>query len=320
MKKVCMILSVFALATVAAAEDTASRARELAASGQRVEALRILEAHLSTNPADNDARTLYGVVLSWEGRYEEARAVLERAIEIDPLNDDARQALANVERWSRGPRERSEYFAGLQYDAYDDSSDWVEPFVSAKIPTSAGAFVARASHARRFSLRDEMAEVEFYPRFGGRSYAWLSAGMATDGVLYPDTRLGAEIFHVIGRGVELSAGARYLGFDDSVMVYSASAGLYRGNWYFAGRGYHADGTSAGQLVVRRYFGDEGHYYGLRAGVGRDEIRSGSDLDSLDRTEVVAEALLPVSRGFVVNVRAGGGEGKMTGMVALGYRR
>ena len=105
-----------------------------------------------------------------------------------------------------------------------------------------------------------------------------------------------------------------------MIVYTASAGLYRGNWYFAGRGYRADDTSAGQLVIRRYVGDEGHYFGFRAGLGRDEIRSGSDLDSLDRTEVVAEALVPIARSFVVQVRAGGGEGKGTAMVALGYRR
>lgn len=319
LKRLCVVMLVVAFASVAVAQDTLSRARELATAGQRAEALRMLEAHLISNPADNDARTLYGIVLSWDGRYEEARAVLQRAIEIDPKNDDARQALANVDRWSRRLAERAEYFAGLQYDAYDDSSDWVEPFVSAKVPTRAGPLVARASQGRRFSLQDEMVELELYPRLGNRSYAWLSGGLATDAVLYPRTRFGAEIFHVISRGVEISAGARYLGFDDSVIVYTASAGLYRGNWYFAARGYRADDTSAAQLVIRRFVG-EGHYFGFRAGVGRDEVRSASDLDSLDRTEVVAEALVPVARGFVINLRAGGGEGKGTAMIAVGYRR
>ena len=161
LRKLCAVALLFAFASAAVAQDTLLRARGLAAAGQRVEALRMLESHLASNPADNDARTLYGIVLSWEGRYEEARVVLERAIEIDPRNHDARQALANVERWSRGPAQRAEYFAGLQYDVYDDSSDWVEPFVSAKVPTSRGPIVARASQARRFSRQDEMAELEF---------------------------------------------------------------------------------------------------------------------------------------------------------------
>lgn len=320
LRNLCIAVFIIMFASVAMAQDALSRARELAGSGQRVEALRILEAHLAANPADNDARTLYGIVLSWEGRHEEARAVLERAIEIDPRNEDARLALANVDRWSRRPAGRAEYFAGLQYDAYDDSSDWVEPFLSAKLPTPAGPLVVRTSQGRRFSLQDEMVEIEFYPKLGSRSYAWLSGAVASDGVLYPDTRFGAEIFHVITRAVEISAGARYLGFDDSVMVYSASVGLYRGNWYFAGRGYRADDASAGQFVIRRYVGDEHHYFGFRVGVGRDEIRSGSDLDSLDRTEVVAEALVPVAQGFAFHVRAGGGEGKGTAMISIGYRR
>lgn len=317
---IAALLFTCTFAPAAVAQETVSRARELATAGHRVEALTMLEAHLASNPADNDARTLYGIVLAWEGRYEEARAVLARAIEIDPRNEDARQALANVERWSRGPAQRAEYFAGFQYDAYDDASAWLEAFVSAKVPTPRGPVVARASQGRRFSLEDGIVELEFYPRLGGRSYAWLSAGVATDGVLYPGTRLGAEIFGVVGGGIEVSAGARYLGFDDSVMVYSASAGISRGNWYLGGRGYRADGTSAGQLTIRRYVGDEGHYFGFRAGAGRDEIRSGSDLDSIERTEFVAEALAPISRRFVINVRAGGGEGKGTAMIAIGYRR
>ena len=47
-----------------------------------------------------DARLLYGLVLSWEGRYDEARPVLQQVLTQAPAYTDARVALMNVEYWS----------------------------------------------------------------------------------------------------------------------------------------------------------------------------------------------------------------------------
>ena len=45
----------------------------LATNGHRPEALQALEDYLHGSPHDPDARVLYGLVLSWEGRYDDAR-------------------------------------------------------------------------------------------------------------------------------------------------------------------------------------------------------------------------------------------------------
>ncbi len=60
----------------------------------------MLETHLSEAPRDVDARLLYGLVLSWEGRYDEARPVLQQVLTQAPAYTDARVALMNVEYWS----------------------------------------------------------------------------------------------------------------------------------------------------------------------------------------------------------------------------
>src|SRR5438270_9266942 len=59
-------------------DDTLAHARDLAFSGKehRAEALKVLERRLAASPGDNDARTFYGTLLSWEGRYDEARTQL----------------------------------------------------------------------------------------------------------------------------------------------------------------------------------------------------------------------------------------------------
>ena len=83
-------------ASVPAATDV-ERARELATSGHRDEAIRLLEVRLSQVATDTDALTLLGTVLSWEGRYDEARTQLETVVATNPTHGDALPALINVE-------------------------------------------------------------------------------------------------------------------------------------------------------------------------------------------------------------------------------
>jgi YaiO family outer membrane protein len=81
-------------------EDALKRARELAFNQQRTEAMALLEGYLQQSPTDTDARTFYGIVLSWEGRYDQARKELETVLEQYPGHGDALPALINVELWS----------------------------------------------------------------------------------------------------------------------------------------------------------------------------------------------------------------------------
>ena len=80
--------------------DPVADARKLATTGHRAEALQRLSAYLEFHATDTDARNLYGVVMSWEGRYDEARAQLQAVLERSPNNTDTLQALINLEMWS----------------------------------------------------------------------------------------------------------------------------------------------------------------------------------------------------------------------------
>ena len=85
--------------------DPVARARQLAYSGKehREEALAILKTHLEKEADDSDARVLYGLVLSWQGRYDEARVQLRQVLAGNPTHADALPALINVEFWSGHP-------------------------------------------------------------------------------------------------------------------------------------------------------------------------------------------------------------------------
>ena len=86
-------------------ESPLAKARRLAFSGRehRAEALAVLEASLKEDPSDSDVRTFYGIVLSWEGRYDESRRQLEEVLALHPNHGDAAPALVRVEIWSDHP-------------------------------------------------------------------------------------------------------------------------------------------------------------------------------------------------------------------------
>ncbi len=127
----------------AAAVDPLTEARTLATSGHRPEALSMLHERLAAAPDDNAARTLYGTILSWEGRYDEAREELTRVLRNKPDHGDALPALLNVELWSDHP-EKAETLAR---DALKRSPD--DPTLS--------LFLARALKAQ--NRRDEARAV-----------------------------------------------------------------------------------------------------------------------------------------------------------------
>ena len=293
-----------------AQEDPVAKARHLAQSGDRAQALSILEQRLKAVPTDTDARTLYGTILSWNGEFDRARQQLEMVLQQQPNNVDAQQALANVVRWSRQtPRTTNEVSAGGTIDDYQHSDSWRE----AEIDLKHREFVLRAAHGRRFGLNDDQVELEAYPRTGKRSYFYAGAGYSNHGNLYPRSRFGLEYFQGFGSGYEASLGFRRLNFSGAVNLTTASLSKYAGDWLFTLRGYHAEHANSAQLLLRRYSGDT--YVGLRIGKGstRDEIRSATDLQSLDSVEAALEGKVFFDPKWFLQFRGGAGRQDIGGV-------
>ena len=279
-------------------DDILTKARALATSGHREDALRMLELHLTEAPRDVDARLLYGLVLSWEGRYDEARPVLQQVLAQAPAYTDARVALMNVEYWSghsaaaleqadlilvsqpgnvaaRDVRDRIEaanrrWEVGSTYtlDVFNDGTDsWQEVSTSLTRRTPVGSVIFRWSHAERFGLRDNFVEGEFYPRFRRGTYAFVNFGVAPESVpsLYPRYRVAFDLYQSLGHGFEVSGGARYLNFSTITQIYVGTLTKYVGNWMWTGKVYYVPGegdihsnTYVGGF--RRYFGGDGTSY------------------------------------------------------------
>ena len=323
MRRALIVVMVLAM-PVQAQEDPLARARSIATAGDRAQALRVLEVHLLQHPRDDDARTLYGIILSWDGQFERARAELRAVLANNPGNGDAFEALTRVERALTQPQATvNQLTAGFNFDDYERSDSWNEGYVELKFAMRRAAILGRVSHAERFDLSDDQIEVEGYPRFGRSSYAFLSIGFAPDATLYPETKFGAELYHAFGRGYEASIGARRLDFEEvgAVNVYTASLSKYVGNWLIGGRVYDSEEDTALQVMARRYYGDHGAYFGFRVGQGstRDDVRSAADLQSRDVREVAAEGMFVFRQRWVVNVRGGIADDRSSLAGAFGWR-
>lgn len=333
-----LVLLALAPGAVLAQDEGLAEARRLAAAGQRTEALALIETRLAERPEDVDARLLYGLVLSWEERFDEARVELERVLASAPDYLDARVALMNVAWWSgqapearrlaaevleRQPghpqallvRQRADgrarpWQAGILY-SYDDFSDarddWHETALFAGYETAAGPIIARGSRASRFATTDDQFEAEFYPRIRAGTYAMVTAGFSPDATLFPEWRVGLDLNQALGRGFEASAGIRRLAFDDPVTIYVGALSKYAGPWLLSGRVFHVPDDGTGRTTsysasARWYGGPTGASVAgvtYTRGFSRDEVRNVADLATRDSDTVRVQLDLELRHGLIV---------------------
>ncbi len=150
-----------------------------------------------------------------------------------------------------------------------------DPTISTSIQykreTKAGSLIPRVNYANRFNTHGTQFEIDFYPKFSKPFYAYLNYGYSSS-TIFPDHRVGAELYSNLPKSMELSAGIRYLDFaDTNVNIYTGSVGLYQGNYYFSLRPYVTPTNQktglSGTLLARKYLKDGDNYLGATIGMG-----------------------------------------------------
>ena len=354
-----------------------TRARTLATSGHRPEALSLMKERLEQDPGDNEIRVFYGVVNSWEGNWDESREALTQVLAANPTHSDALPALINTELWSDHPqraeelareatqrmpenlgflllhartlrelnrnrealatldallakdpgnedalqlRRRMQDTTGLWYAEVTHYYNWFSSDQDGQHETSLqlrrgdtpfGSIIGRFSNARRFGDNSNQIELDAYPSIRPGTYAYLNFGGSPDANLYPQYRVGFDVYQSLPKSLEVSGGYRRLSFSNSaVNIYTAWVGKYYGDWLFGARTYLTPDDATGlsrsvTLLARKYFGSDGlfDYIDFRAGTGvsLDQIRTTNEIAQLNSKSFRIQMNRTVSRHWAFDV-------------------
>ena len=171
-----------------------------------------------------------------------------------------------------------------------------EPIVGSSVSfrrqTMAGSIIPRINYTNRLNKHGLQYDIDFYPKFSKRFYAYLNYGYSNASI-YPNHKVGGDLYANLPGAMEFSAGMRYISFETrDVTVITNSLGHYRGNYYFSLRSYITPQPNkltriSGNLLVRKYLKDAENYVGALFGMGYSpELRQLRDGD-----ELLAETLL-----------------------------
>ena len=164
--------------------------------------------------------------------------------------------------------------------------------VSYRRQTLAGSIIPRVNYSNRLGKNGLQYDLDFYPKFSKRFYAYINYGYS-NATIYPNHKLGGDLYVNLPWAMEFSAGGRYINYDTkNVSVITNSIGHYRGNYYFSLRSYitpRPDNLTrvSGNILVRKYLKDAENYMGVNFGMGfSPELRQLTSGDVL-----LAETLL-----------------------------
>ncbi|WP_299317068.1 YaiO family outer membrane beta-barrel protein [uncultured Maribacter sp.] len=164
--------------------------------------------------------------------------------------------------------------------------------ISYKRQTPYGAIIPRINNSNRVGKNGIQLDLDLYPKIAKGFYAYINYGYS-ESDLYPNHKVGGDVYYNHKSGIEFSAGGRFINFaTKDVKSITNSLGYYMGNYYFSLRSYitpESDNLTnvSGNLLVRKYLKDAKNYMGVNAGVGfSPELRQFTSGDQL-----LAETLL-----------------------------
>jgi YaiO family outer membrane protein len=237
-------------------------------SGDPGRAEAVLAGLMKTRQDDPDLLHTWAKVMIALKRNGDARDVINRLLRIDPNHKDALRLSETLSTeglvWKASVHQFHEWFS-------DGIGNRRETQLSLERQTSVGPAIGRYSNAASFGLTDNQVEIDLYPLLRKGTYLYLNAGYSPEAVLYPQYRVGSDIFQSLGGGFEASIGYRRLGFSNAVDIFTAGLSKYQGPWLFTVRGYFAPDPARAsrtyQLSARRYAADSVSFFEVRYGHG-----------------------------------------------------
>ena len=159
--------------------------------------------------------------------------------------------------------------------------------ISYKRQTKYGSIIPRLNNSNRLDKNGLQFDIDLYPKIAKGFYAYVNYGYSSS-ELYPNHKVGGDIYYNHKSGFEFSGGGRYISFATrNVKSITNSVGYYRGNYYFSLRSFITPGVddkltkASGNILVRKYLKDAENYMGVNFGIGfSPELRQFSSGDQI----------------------------------------
>jgi YaiO family outer membrane protein len=278
-------------------------------SGHPEEALRLCERGLGYHPQDRNFRFKKAQILVNLKRYPESAETLRNLLAMDPDDEESRQLLRHIQSTTQILSFGQTYRLEVPDRREQDLRPWHFFSLEGAAYLDRSTLIGRVNYADRDygagGLTGTQIELESWPVFNDRFYAYLNAGYSSD-IIFPRTRLGGELYANLPGAFELSAGLRYMDFRGTrVYLYTGTLGKYHGNYWFSFRPWISSDDQgsifSGLFWMRRYFRTQHEYISVLAGFGATpvELVFLEDIQRYSSFRLGLEAKLPLSKIFFI---------------------
>jgi len=279
-------------------------------------AIKYADMGLTYHPNDDNFRYKKARVLNSSGDSKKASEILNQILAANPGNKDAAGLLLSIRKSNMVNKLTINYWI----DAFENDDPWNfgSIAIGRKTP-SLGTVTLRYNFARRFGNDGHQLEIDAYPALTKGVYMYFSTAFSNK-KNFPYSRFSIEPYFKLPASFELSAGFRYLNFDDNrivtfdsskVVIYTGSVGKYWGNYWFSLRPYLTPGkdkwSKSLSLTVRYYLSDADSYLSLILGTGisPDEQKYAIISDYYLKSKKIAlEYRKKIASRFLLDCRSG----------------
>ncbi len=171
------------------------------------------------------------------GNKKEARELATESYDTGNLNDSERYALQQILNLTvtNAVQVTGQYISFS--DNYSRKDSWHALSAEYQHNFRALALIGRATYSDRSYNDGSLYEIEAYPVFSEKMYAFANLGIS-EGSIFPDYRASASLFYNFATSFEAEAGFRSLFYNDN-NYFTAIAGLtaYTGRFYLNARAF-----------------------------------------------------------------------------------
>lgn len=270
---------------------------------------------LASIPGDPDLMYKQALAQSKLNNQQEALGILNVLLENTPENLKARQLRAQVIEAMPAP----ELFTRYMFDHFRQpyNRQWHMVTLGGNYPIAPGT-ISPYFNMGHFAAEGEdflsttafQLNADAYLDITEKNYMLLGYGIGT-GTYLPRHRAALHIWQALPSGWSVSAGARYLYFDQHYLFYALGVDKYLGNYWLDLKNYlfnKAYGFSmSSYLTVRRYIENKYNYLSLTVGYGTspdEPITLVADLQRLNALSVRVE----IMKQIAARTRIGAGIG------------